>query len=211
MILEVIEQEADQNTNAVQNLPSTAETILPHVYVNAIAYEYKIAGLVRLSNTKIRRLLQIPWRSDGFVNVVKTVYEVTGDMVHRHGMASAICEHLDDFCQPNILKALFPDDPTRHAIHAMKTKYDWLQPQLVVTQECLVSADSKVAEMKAAKDALQKQMTTMTTTVEQGHKLLNDTKRCRHCSMLFLGMLEIKTSNGSGYFLRCRHCQINHS
>ncbi|PYI01498.1 hypothetical protein BO78DRAFT_435801 [Aspergillus sclerotiicarbonarius CBS 121057] len=207
---DVIKQVKPEHDDTNAGPSSTAEALLPHVFVNAIADEYEIVELAKLTNIKIKQFLQLLWCREGFEEIVKTVYEVTGDTVLRRTMAAAICEHLDDFCKPEVLKALFPDELARHVIQAMKSKYEWLQPQLVVMQQSLVSSDSKVAEMKAAKDALQKQMKTMTASVEQGHKLLHDTTRCRQCGMLFLGILETNTANGSGYILRCKDCRTKH-
>ncbi|RAL00164.1 uncharacterized protein BO80DRAFT_476784, partial [Aspergillus ibericus CBS 121593] len=136
---------------------------------------------------------------------------MTGDVVLRQTMAGAISKHLDNFYQPKIPEAPFPHELTRHVIQAMKLEYEWLQPQLIVMQECLVSADTEVAEMKAGKKAMQNRLEAMTATVEQGHKLLHDTSKCRHCGMLFLDILETNTANGLSYIVCCKDCRTKRS
>jgi hypothetical protein len=60
--------------------PTTANITLRHVYVNAIADYYDIPQLKELANTKIQHILGTSWSADGFPDVIRDVFSLTGDL-----------------------------------------------------------------------------------------------------------------------------------
>ncbi|RDH22963.1 hypothetical protein M747DRAFT_276298 [Aspergillus niger ATCC 13496] len=124
--------------------------------------------------------------------------------------AKAISEHIEDFCQEDVLKTFIQDELSRRVITAMKGRYEWIHPQLMVTQECLASADEKVAKLEAEIERLQRKVSRIEAGIEQGHNLLHNTPNCRHCGKMFLAKLECRGAMENGYVLRCAQCRTKH-
>lgn len=151
----------------------------------------------------------MPWNPKGFAELVKEVFEKV-DTPIRQKLAKAISEHIEDFCQEDVLKTFIQDELSRRVITAMKGRYEWIHPQLMVTQECLASADEKVAKLEAEIERLQRKVSRIEAGIEQGHNLLHNTPNCRHCGKMFLAKLECRGAMENGYVLRCAQCRTKH-
>lgn len=74
--------------------PTTANIILHHVRVNAIADYFNIPQLKELANTKIQHILGTNWSADGSPNVIKEVLSLTGDLALHDIITLTAAEHI---------------------------------------------------------------------------------------------------------------------
>jgi len=77
----------------------TAETLLGHVRVNAVADYYDIPQLKELANTKIRHIIQTNWSPYGFSEVIKEVFNSTTDKELREIMSLTVAAHIEELLE----------------------------------------------------------------------------------------------------------------
>ena len=76
--------------------PTTANITLRHVHVNTIADYYDIPQLKELANIKIQYILGTSWSANGFPNVVKDVFNLTGDLALHNIITLKAAEHIEE-------------------------------------------------------------------------------------------------------------------
>jgi hypothetical protein len=122
----------------------TTAILLRHVQVNAIADYYNIPELKQLSNTKIKHCLETTWSADGFSDIVREVFDSTGDTVLREMMASTAAAHikelvgLEDFAALDVMS-----DFTTSVIRKMTQRLRTVEFQLQETEIRLQSAEER--------------------------------------------------------------------
>src|SRR2546423_15473800 len=77
----------------------TAEILLGHVRVNAIADYYDIPQLKELANTKIQHIIETNWSPHGFSEVVKEVFNSTTDRALREIMSLTAVAHIEELLE----------------------------------------------------------------------------------------------------------------
>ena len=77
----------------------TAEILLGHVGVNAVADYYDIPQLKELVNTKIQHIIEPNWPPHRFLEVVKEVFNSTTDRELREIMSLAATAHIEELLQ----------------------------------------------------------------------------------------------------------------
>src|SRR5947207_4863159 len=77
----------------------SAEILLGHVRVNAVADYYDISQLKELANTEIKHIIETNWSPHGFSEVVKEVFNSTTDRELREIMSLATTAHIEELLQ----------------------------------------------------------------------------------------------------------------
>lgn len=193
--------------------PTTADITLHHVRVNAIADYYNIPQLKELANTKIQHILGTSWSADGFPDVIKDVFSLTGDLALHNIITLTAAEHieelvkLEDFAELDVISD-FAIGIIRTAITASKDmeenfiqKLQAVQSQLQQTESLLQSAEARYAAAERKSENINDCLNTLCST-----------RTCRNigCSAEFTCYIEDSShlSNPNHpYILRCKKCQ----
>lgn len=194
--------------------PTTANITLRHVHVNAIADYYNIPQLKELANTKIQHILGTSWSADGFPDVVKDVFSLTGDLALHNIITFTAAKHieelikLEDFVELDVMSD-FAIGIVRTAITAFKDmdkkstqKLQAVQSQLQRTESLLKSAEARCAAAKRKSENID-------GCLDSLHKI----RTCRNidCGVQFTGYIELGGHlSDPSYILRCSRCQWKH-
>jgi len=194
--------------------PTTANITLRHVHVNAIADYYNIPQLKELANTKIQHILGTSWSADGFPNVVKDVFSLTGDLALHNIITLTAAEHieelvkLEDFVELDVMGD-FAIGIVRTAITAFKDIDEKSTQKLQAVQSQLQQTESLLKFVEARCAAAERKSDNIDDCLDSLRKI----RTCRNvnCGAEFRGYIELGGHlSDPSYILRCSKCQCKH-
>lgn len=101
----------------------TAEILLQHIRVNAIADYYDIPRLAKLATSSIESILQNSWLTDSFPRVVQEVLSLTGDATLHAAITSTAVNHIEELVESQSFADMFNTIPFAVQSAAVGTGY----------------------------------------------------------------------------------------
>jgi hypothetical protein len=179
----------------------TAENILSHLRVNAIADYYNIEKLATLSTSKIETILHNDLNFLILPQIIQEMSISNRDADLRSLIASVTAKYIEELTSSQVLRTLdLEHNLAIEILEACGGRIQKLMEDLVAARE-LEKLQARVKNLSLVK---------ISTVIE----LLKKTHRCRHCSKEFGCYIEEPATvltEGSSYVLRCGGCGCRHT
>jgi hypothetical protein len=192
----------------------TAEILLGHVRVNAVADYYDIPQLKELTNTKIRHIIETNWSPYGFSEVVKEVFNSTTDMELREIMSLTAAAHIEellefeDFAELDVMND-FAIGIIRNMFATYKANEGSTSRELQDMKHRLQSLEVDYSNERSARE----RETGKADRINHCLEILLKTQSCRNarCDADFTCYVERGgTTYEPQYTLRCAKCHCRH-
>ncbi|KAH7171694.1 hypothetical protein DER46DRAFT_656342 [Fusarium sp. MPI-SDFR-AT-0072] len=202
------EDKMSEDTRASQKIgDKTAEQIISHLRVNAIADYYNIEKLAKLSTGKIDLILKK--EVDFFIipQIIDEMSTSNRDAELRSLIASATARYIEELTSSQVLRTI---DLEHHlTIEILEACGERIQ-QLM---EDLSGAHGLKNQYKHAKDLHERGQNLTVAKVRSVIEQLKNTPKCRNCKREFGCYIEEPPSGlteGNNFVLRCAGCQCRH-
>jgi hypothetical protein len=196
----------------------TAEILLGHVRVNAIADYYDIPQLKELANTKIQHIIETNWSPHGFSEVVKEVFNSTTDRELREIMSLAATAHIEELLQSEDFAELdvmsdFAIGIIRNMFATYKADEGLTSRELRDTKDRLQSLEADYSSERSAHEYEAGRAGRISESIVHCLEVLSRTRSCRNarCNADFTCYVERGgTILEPQYTLRCAKCHCRH-
>ena len=196
----------------------TAEILLGHVRVNAVADYYDIPQLKELANTKIQRIIETNWSPHGFSEVVKEVFNSTTDRELREIMSLTAAAHIEellefeDFAELDVMSD-FAIGIIRNMFATYKADEGSTSRELRDLKDRLQSLEVDYSSERSAHEYEAGRAGRISESIDHCLEVLSRTRSCRNarCNADFTCYVERGgTSYEPQYTLRCAKCHCRH-
>ena len=197
---------------------STAEVLLGHVRVNAVADYYDIPQLKELANTKIQHIIETNWSPHGFSEVVKEVFNSTTDRELREIMSLTATAHIEellefeDFAELDVMND-FAIGIIRNMFATYKADESLTSRELRDVKHRLQSLEVDYSSERSAHEREAGRADRISGNIDHCLEILSKTRSCRNarCDADFTCYVERGgTVYNPQYTLRCAKCRCRH-
>ncbi|EXK40912.1 hypothetical protein FOMG_04479 [Fusarium oxysporum f. sp. melonis 26406] len=185
----------------------TAEKILSHLRVNAIADYYNIEKLAKHSTSKIYTILQDDLDFLILPKIIEEMSTTTRDADLRSLIAKATAKYIGELTSLQVLRTLELEHNL--AIDILEAYGKRIQPLL----EDLSAARVLQNSYKQARNVQQRHKNLTVAKIRSVLELLENTTKCRNCNKEFGCYIQEPAgavNDPSRYALRCSGCQCRH-
>jgi hypothetical protein len=190
----------------------TAETLLGHVRVNAVADYYDIPQLKELANTKIRHIIETNWSPHGFSEVIKEVFNSTTDRELREIVSLTVAAHIEELLEFEDFAEL--DVIGDFAIGIIRNMFATYKADESSTSRELRDVKHRLRSLKAdyySEKSTREHETGKVDRINHCLEILSKRQSCRNCNADFACYVERGGTNSKPqYTLRCAKCCCRH-
>ena len=196
----------------------TAEILVGHVRVNAIADYYDIPQLKELANTKIQHIIETNWSPHGFSEVVKEVFNSITDRELREIVSLAATAHIEellefeDFAELDVMSD-FAIGIIRNMFTTYKADKGLTSRELRDMKDHLESLEVDYSSERSAHEREAGRAGRISENINHCLEILSTTRSCRNarCNADFTCYVERGGTNyDPQYTLRCAKCHCRH-
>lgn len=214
----LLEEEEETSTSTESSLfhpilPS-AEILLCHTRVNAIASYYNIPRLRKLANSKIENILATGWSAAHFLTVASEILQSNDDKALHKVIALTAAEHIEELIESKKFTKLI--DSTHFTAFALAvlqntvTAHRSSADELKTAQFRIQNLERECGLERSNVDRITERSNGIVEKFDECRRVLKRWDNCRNISCNAEFSCWIEGGGESSYLLRCARCQCRH-